>query len=192
MTSEIQQGRWPGEHLVSLAGKRLGVVGTGNSGCEMIRLARAIGMHVVAWSFHPSPEKAARLGFQYVDREELLATADAISIHLKLSQESRHWIDAAAIAKMKPGALLVNTARGAIVDQAALVEALNSGELGGAGLDVFETEPLPAASPLLACPHVVLTSHAADQLREAFEALSGGAVDNILAWFAGRPQNVVS
>jgi D-3-phosphoglycerate dehydrogenase len=192
MTAEIKQGRWPGEHLISLAGKRLGVVGTGNIGCQMIRLGQAIGMEVVAWSFHPSQEKAARLGFRYVDRAELLSTSDAISIHLKLSEQSRGWIDAAALAHMKPGALLVNTARGAIVDQAALVQALHSGRLGGAGLDVFETEPLPATSPLVACPQVVLTSHAADQLPEAFEALSGGAVDNVLAYFDGRPQNVVS
>jgi D-3-phosphoglycerate dehydrogenase / 2-oxoglutarate reductase len=88
--------------------------------------------------------------------------------------------------------LLVNTARGAIIDQPALVAALHSGQLGGAGLDVFEREPLPADDPLLSCPNVVLTSHAADQLDEAFDALSAGAVDNILAWLAGRPQNVVS
>lgn len=192
MTAQIKQGHWPGEHLISLAGKRLGVVGTGNIGCEMIRLGQAIGMEVVAWSFHPSPEKADRLGFRYVDRSELLSTSDAISMHLKLSDESRGWINADAFAQMKPGAILVNTARGAIVDQAALVQALHSGRLGGVGLDVFETEPLPANDPLLACPQVVLTSHAADQLPEAFELLSGGAVDNVLAFFDGRPQNVVS
>jgi D-3-phosphoglycerate dehydrogenase len=192
MTAQIKQGRWPGEHLISLHGKRLGVLGTGNIGCEMIRLGQAIGMEVVAWSFHPSQEKAARLGFRYVDRHELLATSDAISIHMKLSEQSRGWIDAAALAQMKPGALLVNTARGAIIDQAALVAALRSGHLGGVGLDVLESEPPAADDPLLACPQVVLTSHAADQLPEAFAALSGGAVDNILAFLDGRPQNVVS
>jgi D-3-phosphoglycerate dehydrogenase len=157
----------------------------------MIRLAKAIGMEVVAWSFHPSAEKSARLGFRYVDRAELLQTSDAISIHLKLTDESRGWLNADAFSRMKPGALLVNTARGAIVDQAALVAALNSGRLAGAGLDVFEREPLPPDDPLLKCPQVVLTSHAADQLPEGIDAVCGGAVDNILAFFAGRPQNVV-
>jgi lactate dehydrogenase-like 2-hydroxyacid dehydrogenase len=192
MTAEIKLGRWPGEHLVLLAGKRLGVVGTGNIGCEMIRLGRAIGMEVVAWSFHPDPEKAARLGFRYVERDELLATSDAISLHLKLTPESRGWLDAAALARMKPGALVVNTARGAIIDQAALAAALAAGRLGGAGLDVFESEPIAAGDPLLACPQVVLTPHAADQLPEAFDLLSAGGVDNVLAYFDGRPLNVVS
>lgn len=193
MTSEIKKGRWPPDHLTSLVGKRLGVAGTGNIGCEMIRLARAIDMEVVAWSFHPDAEKAARLGFRYVEKDELLQTSNAISLHMKLTDESRGWINADALAMMKPGALLVNTARGAIVDQAALAAALTSGKLGGAGLDVFETEPLPADHPLLKCPHVVLTSHAADQLPEALEALATGGVDNVLAFLDGRrPPNVVS
>jgi phosphoglycerate dehydrogenase-like enzyme len=192
LTSELKAGRWPGNYLVSLAGKRLGVIGTGNIGCEMIRLGRAIGMEVVAWSFHPEPAKAERLGFRYVELDELLATADAVSLHCKLTPESRGLINSAAIAKMKPGALLVNTARGAIVDHEALVAALRSGHLGGAGLDVYSTEPLPAGDPLLACPQVVLTPHAADQLPEAFEALARGAVENVLAFLDGRPQNVVN
>lgn len=192
LTSEMKQGRWLGTKLISLNGKRLGVVGTGNIGCEMIRLAKAIGMEVVAWSFHPAPDKAARLGFRYVEREELLATSDAISVHLKLTDASRNWLDADAFARMKPGVVLVNTARGAIVDQEALVGALRSGKLGGAGLDVYATEPLPTDSPLLQCEQVVLTPHAADQLPEAYDALSGGGVDNVLAFLAGKPLNVVS
>jgi D-3-phosphoglycerate dehydrogenase len=192
MTSEIKAGRWPGQHLTSLAGKRLGVIGTGNIGSELIRLARGIGMEVVAWSLHPDEGKAKRLGFRYVELNELLANSDAISIHLKLTPDSRGLINSAAFAKMKSGALLVNTARGAIVDHAALVAALQSGKLGGAGLDVFETEPLPADDPLLACPQVVLTPHAADQLPEAFDALARGAVENVLAFLGGRPTNVVN
>lgn len=192
MTAEMKQGRWPREHLISLIGKRLGVVGTGHIGCETIRLAKAIGMEVVAWSFHPSPDKAARLGFRYVEREELLATSDAISLHLKLTDDSRNWLNAAAFAQMKPGAVLVNTARGALIDEAALVAALRSGKLAAAGLDVYQTEPLPADSPLLGCEQVVLTPHAADQLPEAYEALSGGGVDNVLAFLSGTPTNVVS
>lgn len=192
MTAEMKQGRWPGKHLISLAGKRLGVVGTGHTGCEVIRLAKAIGMEVVAWSFHPAADKAARLGFRYVDREELLATSDAISVHLKLTDDSRGWLDADAFMRMKPGVVIVNTARGAIVDEAALVAALDSGKLGGVGLDVYRSEPLPADSPLLKCEQVVLTPHAADQLPEGYAALSGGGVDNVLAFLDGRPQNVVA
>ncbi len=192
LTAELKQGRWLGTQLISLAGKRLGVIGTGNIGCEMIRLATAIGMEVVAWSFHPEPEKAGRLGFRYVSWEELLTTADAISVHLKLTDESRGRLDAAAFAQMKPGAVLVNTARGAIVDQAALVEALRSGKLSGAGLDVYAAEPLPADSPLLSCEQVVLTPHAADQLPEAYDALSAGGVDCVLAYLSGRPIHVVT
>lgn len=191
MTSEVKSGRWPGIRLILLSGKRLGVIGTGNIGCEMIRLARAIGMEVVAWSFHPSPEKADELSFRYVELAELLQTSDAISLHLKLTDESRHLIDASALAQMKPGALLVNTSRGAIVDQAALAAALQSGHVGGAALDVFETEPISAGDPILSCEQVVFSSHAADQLPEGFDALAAGAVDNVLAFLDGKPQNVV-
>lgn len=192
MTSELKSGRWPGRHLISLNKKRLGVVGTGHIGCEVIRLAKAIGMEVVAWSFHPSAEKAARLGFRYVERDELLATSDAISLHLKLTDDSRGWLDAAAFQRMKPGVVLVNTARGALIDEATLVAALDSGKLGAVGLDVYSTEPLPTDSPLLRCEQVTLTPHAADQLPEGYEALSGGGVDNVLAFLARRPENVVS
>jgi len=191
MTSEMKSGRWPTRQLIYLSGRRLGVMGTGNIGCEMIRMARGLGMDVVAWSMNPDPAKAARLGFRYVDRDELFATSDAISLHLKLTDDSRGLVDRAAFAKMKEGALLVNTARGAIVDHAALVDALNSGHLGGAALDVFETEPLAPDDPILKCEQVILTPHVADHMPEALDLLSGGAVDNVIAFLAGRPQNVV-
>lgn len=191
MTSEMKSGRWPTRQLIYLSGRRLGVMGTGNIGCEMIRMARGLGMDVVAWSMNPDPAKAARLGFRYVDRDELFATSDAISLHLKLTDDSRGLVDRAAFAKMKEGALLVNTARGAIVDHAALVDALNSGHLGGAALDVFETEPLSPDDPILKCEQVILTPHVADHMPEALDLLSGGAVDNVIAFLAGRPQNVV-
>lgn len=191
MTSEMKSGRWPTRQLIYLSGRRLGVMGTGNIGCEMIRMARGLGMDVVAWSMNPDPAKAARLGFRYVDRDELFATSDAISLHLKLTDDSRGLVDRAAFAKMKEGALLVNTARGAIVDHAALVDALNSGHLGGAALDVFETEPLAPDDPILKCVQVILTPHVADHMPEALDLLSGGAVDNVIAYLAGRPQNVV-
>ena len=191
-TAEIKSGRWPRVMAVSLRDKTLGVIGTGNIGCEMIRLAVSFGMKVIAWSFHPSPEKASKLGFRYVDFDELLGTSDAISLHVKLTDESRHLIGQPQLAKMKPGALLVNTARGAVVDTTALVESLDSGHLGGAGIDVFDQEPLPAGHALLSCEQVVLTPHSADQTPEGVELLNAGAVDNVLAFLDGNPRNVVN
>jgi phosphoglycerate dehydrogenase-like enzyme len=191
-TAELKAGRWIRRDNVFLRGKRLGVVGTGAIGQEMIRLARAVGMEVVAWSFHGDPALEAKLGFRYLPLPELLATSDAISLHVRLSPESQGLIGRRELAQMKPGALLINTARGAIVDSEALVAALHSGHLGGAGLDVYETEPLSAAHPLLACEQIVLTPHNADQTPEGVDILNEGAVDNVVAFLHGTPQNVVS
>jgi phosphoglycerate dehydrogenase-like enzyme len=157
----------------------------------MIRLARAVGMEVIAWSFHPQPELAAQHGFRYVELDELLQQADAISLHVKLTPESRGLIGHREFELMQPGCLLVNTARGAVVDTEALVESLNRGHLGGAGLDVFETEPIPADHPLFRCEQVILTPHVADQTPEGMEILNGGAVDNVVAFLQGKPQNRV-
>ncbi len=191
-TSELKVGRWVQRFDTTLYGKTLGVIGTGNIGCAMIRLARGIGMDVIAWSFHPDKKKAEQLGFRYVDRDELLKTSDAISLHVKLTDDSRGMIGRRELSLLKPGCLLVNTARGALVETAALVDALNSGHLGGAGLDVFDIEPLPADSPILNCEQVVLTPHSADQTPEGVDILNGGAVDNAIAYLKGQPQNDVT
>ena len=190
-TAELKSGQWIRGDLVYLRGKTLGVIGTGAIGRGMIQLGKAIGMKVIAWSFHPQPELEAQLGFRYVSKDELFKTADAFSIHVKLTPDSRHLVGKAELQMMKPGALLVNTARGAIVDTDALVDALNSGHLGGAGLDVFESEPMPDNYPLLSCQRVVLTPHVADQTPEGMEILNGGAVDNVIAYLNGKPQNIV-
>lgn len=190
-TNELKARQWIRRDLLYLRGKTLGVIGTGAIGREMIRLAKAIGMNVVAWSFHPQPELEQRIGFQYVPLDELLGTADAVSIHVKLTEESRGMLSRHELQELKPGCVLINTARGAIVDTAALVDALQSGHLGGAGLDVFDVEPLPHDHPLLDCPRVVLTPHVADQTIEGMEILNGGAVDNVIAYLNGQPQNIV-
>ena len=190
-TAEMKAGRWPRMDNILLRGKTLGIVGTGNIGSEMARLGRAIGMHVIAWTFHPSPERAKRLGVQYVDLDELLRSADVISLHVKLTDESRHLIGRRAFELMKPGALLVNGARGGLVDTDAFIEALHAGHLGGAAMDVYDEEPLPADHPLLACEQVVLTPHCADMTPEGVNLLNEGAVDNVLAFLRGQPQNVV-
>ncbi len=191
-TAELRAGRWTRMDNVYLHGKTLGLVGTGNIGAVMARLGRAIGMEVVAWTYNPTPERAAALGVRFLPLDELLRTADVLSIHVKLTEQSRGLIGARELGLVKPGAILVNTARGAIVDTAAVVAALESGRLGGAGLDVFDQEPLAADHPLLGCGQVVLTPHNADQTPEGMEILNQGVVDNVIAFLEGRPQNVVT
>jgi D-3-phosphoglycerate dehydrogenase len=191
-TAELKAGRWTRMDTVFLGGKTLGVVGVGSIGAAMAKLGQAIGMHVVAWTFSPSPERQRELGVTFVELEELLKCSDAISLHVKLTPQSRGMIGRRELQWMKPGSLLVNTARGDLVDTAALVEALQSGHLAGAALDVFDEEPLPADHPILACEQIVLTPHAADQTPEGVEILNGGAVDNVLAFLRGEPQHVVT
>ena len=191
-TAELKAGRWTRIDNVYLHGKTLGLVGTGNIGAAMAGLGRAIGMEVLAWTFHPTPERQAALGLRFVDLDELCRKADVVSLHVKLTPESRGLIGARQLGLMKPGAILVNTARGAVVDTDALVAALHSGHLGGAALDVFDPEPLPPGHPLLDQAQVVLTPHSADQTPEGMELLNAGVVDNVVAFLEGQPQNVVS
>ncbi|MDE0130774.1 MAG: NAD(P)-binding domain-containing protein [bacterium] len=191
-TIELKSGRWTRRENVLLQGKTLGVVGTGNIGSELARLGNAIGMEVVAWTFHPSAERAQRLGIRYVELDELLATADVVSLNVALTDDTRGMIGEREIGIMRPGAFLVNGGRGALVQTDALVRALHSGHLGGAGLDVYETEPMPADDPILACEQVVLTPHMADQTPEGAELLNEGAVDNVIAFLEGRPRNIVN
>ncbi len=188
----MRAGLWTKMDGVFLAGKTAGIIGTGNIGAEMVRLCRAVGMDVIAWTFNPSDERAARLGVEFVEFNELLARSDVISIHIQQTPESHHMIGEPELAMMKPGALLVNVARGPIVDEVALVNALNSGHLGGAALDVFEEEPLPENHPLLECEHVILTPHIADMTPEGLDLLNQGVVENTLAFLNGTPQNIVN
>jgi phosphoglycerate dehydrogenase-like enzyme len=190
-TNELKHGRWTRLDNVYLRGKTLGVVGAGAIAAEMARLGQAIGMRVVAWTFHPSPERAAALGVKFLPLPDLLRVSDVVSLHVRLTEQSRGLIGRPELNQMKPGALLVNTARGPVVEAAALVEALPAGRLGGAGIDVYDTEPLPADHPLLKCEQVVLTPHNADQTPEGTELLNAGVVDNVIAFLEGRPQNRV-
>jgi len=190
-TNELKSGRWTSRDNVYLRGKTLGLVGAGSIAAELARLGKAIGMEVLAWTFHPTPERAACLGVTFVSLEEMLARADVVSLHVKLTSESRGLIGAEQIRWMKRGAMLINTARGPIVESRALVDALNAGQLGGAGLDVFDDEPIPAGHPLLACQQVVLTPHNADQTPEGMELLNAGVVDNVIAFLQGHSRNRV-
>lgn len=191
-TNEIKSGRWGGPLNFTLCGKTIGLVGAGHIGAEMARLCQALGMYVIAWTFNPSSAREQQLGLKFVALDELLRGSDVVSVHLKLTDDSRRLLGARELSLMKPGALLINTARGAIVDANALVQALNSGHLGGAGLDVFDGEPIPSDHPLLACEQVVLTPHNADQTPEGMDLLNSGVVDNVIAFLDGRPQNVVN
>jgi phosphoglycerate dehydrogenase-like enzyme len=192
-TGELRAGRW-GTRIdnVLLGGKTLGVVGVGNIGARMAALGRAIGMRVLAWTFHPSPERAAQLVVEFVELDDLLAQSDVVSLHLGLTDQSRGIIGERELRLMKRGAILVNTGRGPLVDESALIAALESGHLGGAGLDVFSQEPLPPDAPILRAPHVTLTPHNADSTPEGLHFLNVGAVDNAIAFLEGRPQNVVT
>ena len=191
-TAETKAGRWNRIDNIFLRNKILGIVGTGNTGSEMIKLGQAIGMDVIAWTFHPSQEKADRLGIEYVSFEQLLQTADVISLHVKLTDESRHLINKKELELMKQEALLINCARGEVIQTDALVEALDAGRLSGAGIDVYDQEPPPSDYPLLTCKQVILTPHCADMTPEGVDLLNQGAVNNIIAYLEGHPENIVS
>ena len=191
-TESMRAGRWPRMDHIYLRGKTLGIIGTGNIGAEMARLGSAIGMNVIAWTYNPSLEREEQLGVKFVSLDELLCTADVVSIHAKLTDDSRGLIGKPQFESMKPNSLLVNVARGPIVDTNALVDALHCGHLAGAAIDVFDQEPVPADHPLLGCEQVVLTPHCADMTPEGVDLLNEGAVDNVIAFLQGRPRNVVT
>ena len=190
-TKALREGKWMRVDNILLQGKTLGIIGTGNIGTRMAHLGKAIGMNVIAWTFHPSPERAEQLGVRFVELDELLKTSDVVSLHVNLTDDTHHLIGHQELALMKKGALLVNVARGAVVDTDALVEALNSGHLAGAAIDVYDVEPIPVDHPLLQCEQVVLTPHLGDMTPEGVEFLNEGMVDNVIAFMEGRPQNVV-
>jgi len=188
----VRRGEWPRGSMVQLRGKTLGILGLGSIGRETARLAKGLGMRLLAWTFHPDPAFAAEVGLEWAEPDGLYARADVVSLHLRLSSRTLGMVGKAAFARMKPGAILVNTARGPIVDEWALIEALTSGRLGGAGLDVFGAEPLPAGHPLAGLPQVVLSPHNAGITPEVTEAGLLLAAENVAAFLAGKPQNVVS
>jgi D-3-phosphoglycerate dehydrogenase len=173
MDRATRAGTWSPLEGVQLEGKTLGVIGLGGIGAEVARIARGIGMEVIAWNRTTKPDA----GVPQVDLDTLLARADVVSLNLSLNDATRGIIDAARIARMKRGAILINTARGALVDEAALIAALNSGQIGHAGLDVFHAEPLKPDHPLAQMDNVTLSSHAAFRTLEASMTLMRRAID---------------
>ena len=189
----LREGRWDQEPAgIELRGKTLGIMGLGAIGSRVARFGGALGMRVVAWTAHPSPERAAASGVSFVQREELAAVSDVVSIHLALTSGTRRLVDGPFLRRMKKGALLINTGRGEIVDTAALVAVLQAGHLAGAALDVFEDEPLPPGHPLLRLENVLLTPHAGFNSREAARQQLYIALDNVVTFLQGRPQNVMN
>ncbi len=168
MDRQMRQGIWNASEGMELLGGTLGLIGLGGVGSEMARIANGFGMNVIAWNRSGIPDGVPA---RVVDLEVLLAMSDAVSLHLALTPETKGLLDAARLAKLKPGALLVNTARGALVDETALISALKNGMIAHAALDVFETEPLPPGHPLTKLENVTLTSHAAWKSRAASRRL---------------------
>src|SRR5256885_16756614 len=172
---------------MEIEGRTLGVIGLGKLGTKVSKLAQAFGMNVIAWSPNLTPEKCREVGVGYASKEELFSTADIVTIHVVLSQRSPGLVGAADLARMKPTAYLVNTARGPIVDEAALLETLRERKIAGAALDVFSVEPLPVDHPFRKLDNMVLTPHLGYATEEGFRNHYGQMVEGIDAWFKGEP-----
>ena len=191
--ARLRVGTWHHVEGPELEGKTLGVLGLGAIGERVARLGRGLGMHVVAWSWSDDPARAARLGVEMVDRDELFRRGDVVSVHLRNTPEARGSVGARELGLMKPSAYLVNTARAALLDQDALVDALRAGRLAGAALDVYLEEPLPPEkNPFRDMPNVVLTPHIGAVTREASARSRAMPVDNIIAFLQGKPQHAVN
>lgn len=190
--ASLRAGKWQTAIGPTLEGKTLGVVGLGNLGQGAARVGQALGMKVIAWSQNLTDEAAAKHGATRVDKATLFAEADVVTLHLILSDRSRGVVGAAELAAMKPTAFLVNTSRGPLVDQDALISALKEGRIAGAGLDVFDIEPLPADHPILSAPNTVLTPHLGYSTEDNYRAYFKGAVEDIEAYLAGAPIRVIS
>jgi len=183
---EVKLGRWPTPMTFVLRGKTLGIVGLGHVGRHVVKIARAFEMKVLAWGPRLSQEAAASVGAESRELDDLLTSSDIVSVHATLSPESTGLIDARRLRLMKPTAYLINTARGPIVDEAALCAALARWQIAGAGLDVFDEEPMASAHPLIRLPNVVLTPHIGWPTDEMYKQFADAAADALLAYLDGQ------
>jgi D-lactate dehydrogenase len=192
--SAVRASKWLSPELQGrlVNGKTFGVIGTGAIGESVARIAKAFGAKVIAYDVVKKPVLEAEGVLKYVSLEEVLEKSDIISLHIPLTKETYHMINRCSIAKMKKGAILINTSRGQIIDQEALVEALRTGKLAGAGLDVFEKEPPNPDDPILRLENVVLTPHVAWYTTEAEDYILQSTIDSIRAFVKGSPINVVN
>lgn len=173
---------------MEIEGRTLGVIGLGKLGTKVSKLAQAFGMNVIAWSQNLTPEKCQEAGVTYVSKEELFSTADIVTIHVVLSQRTRGLVGAEDLARMKPTAYIVNTARGPIIDENALLETLQQKKIAGAGIDVFSVEPLPVDHPFRKLDNMVLTPHLGYVTEDSFSGHYRQMVEGIDAWFKGEPK----
>jgi phosphoglycerate dehydrogenase-like enzyme len=187
----LREGRWQVALGTGLEGKTLGVLGLGNLGARVARVGAALGMRLVAWSPNLTDERAAEVGATKVDKAALMAEADVLTLHVVLSDRSRGIVGADDIARMKPGAVIVNTSRGPLIDQPALVAALKEGRIAGAGLDVYDQEPLPPEHPILSAPNTVLTPHLGYVTEENYRVYFQGAVEAVEGYLKGNPVRVL-
>jgi phosphoglycerate dehydrogenase-like enzyme len=190
--ASLRAGGWQTRIGTAAEGLTLGVVGLGKLGQKVARVGQALGMTVIAWSQNLTAEAAAAHGVTRVDKQALFASADVITLHLVLSDRSRGIVGAAELAAMKRSAIIVNTSRGPLIDQPALVAALHAGQIAGAGLDVFDMEPLPADHPLLGCPNTMLTPHLGYVSQQNYAAYFAGAVEAVEAYLAGSPIRILA
>jgi len=183
----LRAGKWQQGLGGDLHGKTLAILGLGSIGKRVAQFGQVFGMRVIAWSENLTPERAAEAGVTYVSKQELFEQADVLSVHLVLSERSRGLVDAQALAWMKPSALLVNTARGPIVDEAALIKALQKNRLAGAALDVFDVEPLPENHPFRTLENVLATPHVGYVSQQNYHQFFSQMIEDIQAWSAGEP-----
>jgi phosphoglycerate dehydrogenase-like enzyme len=172
---------------MEIEGKTLGVLGLGKLGSKVAKLAQAFGMNVIAWSPNLTPERCKEVGVGYATKEQLFSTADIVTVHVVLSQRSRSLVGSADLARMKPTSFIVNTARGPIIDEDALLEALQARKIAGAAIDVFSVEPLPVNHPFRKLDNIVLTPHLGYVTQEGFRNHYAQMAEGIDAWFKGEP-----
>ena len=185
-----RSGAWGAGIPLGLTGKTLGLLGLGTLGSGVARVGLALDMDVIAWSQNLTQARCEEIGARLVTKEELFRNSDVLSIHVILSERTRGLVGDVEIAQIKPSAYLINTSRGPIVDEAALIDALESGRIAGAGLDVFDVEPLPSDHPFRRMPNVQLTSHIGGRTYENFAARYADCLEDVLAWLDGRPVRV--
>jgi phosphoglycerate dehydrogenase-like enzyme len=190
--ANMRQARWQLTLGDDLIGHTLGLLGLGNIGARVAKVAQAFGMDVIAWSQNLTEERAREAGVRLVSREDLFAQADYLSIHIVLSDRSRGLVGSDDLARMKPTAYFINTSRGPIVQEDALIDALRNRRIAGAGLDVYDTEPLPKDHPLLAFDNVLLTPHLGFVTRDAYARFYGDTVENVAAFLKGEPIRVLN
>jgi phosphoglycerate dehydrogenase-like enzyme len=190
--ASVRAGGWQETVGTDLHGARLGIVGLGGQGSQVARIGLAFGMDVVAWSQNLTDERAAEQGVRRVEREELFSTSDVVTVHLLWSKRTRGLIGADDFARMKPTAVFVNTSRGPIVEERALIDVLREGRIAGAGIDVYDEEPLPPDHPLRELRNAVLTPHLGYVTRATYEVFYRDAVEDVAAFLAGEPVRVIT